>query len=63
MSISVVFVRERGVPEARAGLLGRVAVVCFHEALTRWLAQEPPARTLGAEPAATFDELRANLDG
>lgn len=54
--------RERAVPETEARLLGRLAVACFDEAVTRWLAPESPRRTLAAELAATFDELRAAVE-
>lgn len=51
--------RERGVAESEARLLGRIAVACYDEALTRWLAPEGPGRTLGAELDAAFAELAA----
>jgi len=51
--------RERGVAAGEARLLGRIAVACYDEALTRWLAQDGPQRTLGAELDAAFAELGA----
>ena len=48
---------ERGVAAGQARLLGRIAVACYDEALTRWLAQDGPQRTLGAELDAAFAEL------
>ena len=53
--------RARGVDEAPARLLGRVAVACFDEALARWLAPARASRPLSAEVAAAFDALRASL--
>ncbi|HYM58762.1 MAG TPA: TetR/AcrR family transcriptional regulator [Solirubrobacteraceae bacterium] len=52
--------RERGVAAGEARLLGRIAVACYDEALTRWLAQDGPQRTLGAELDAAFAELGAS---
>jgi AcrR family transcriptional regulator len=49
----------RGVAPGEARLLGRITVACFDEALTRWLAQDEPDRTLGAELDAAFAELGA----
>ena len=49
----------RGVAVGEARLLGRITVACYDEALTRWLAQDEPHRTLGAELDDAFAELRA----
>ena len=51
--------RERGVVASEARLLGRIAVACHDEALTRWLAPDGPQRSLAAEVRAAFDELGA----
>ena len=51
--------RDRGVAAGEARLLGRVAVACYDEAMTRWLAQDGPDCTLGAELDAAFAELGA----
>lgn len=50
---------ERGVAPGEAALLGRIAVACYDEALTRWLAQDGPRRTLASELDATFAQLAA----
>lgn len=50
---------KRGVAAGEARLLGRIAVACYDEALTRWLAQDGPHRTLEAELDAVFAELGA----
>jgi AcrR family transcriptional regulator len=50
---------QRGVAAGEARLLGRIAVACYNEALTRWLAQDGPHRTLEAELDAAFAELGA----
>ena len=50
---------ERGVAAREARLLGRIAVACYGEALTRWLAQDGPHRTMGVELDAAFAELGA----
>lgn len=49
----------RGTPGGQARLLGRVAVACYGEATTRWLASEGPQHTLGVELDAAFDEIGA----
>jgi hypothetical protein len=51
--------RERGVAAGDARLLGRIAVACYDEALTRWLAQDGWRRTLEAEIDATFAQAAA----
>lgn len=48
---------RRGVPSAEAALLGRIGVACQDEALSRWLGQDPPLRTLALELDATFVQL------
>jgi AcrR family transcriptional regulator len=48
---------ERGVDPDPSRLLGRVAVACYDEALTRWLARDSPQRPLTAELDAAFAEL------
>ena len=50
---------ERGVAATEARLLSRITVACYDEAITRWLAQDRPRRTLGAELSAAFSELDA----
>lgn len=50
--------RQRGVPEPEARLLGRLAVSCYDEAMTRWLAPRGPRRSLIEELDAVFEELR-----
>lgn len=50
---------RRGVPSAQAALLGRIGVACQDEALSRWLGQDPPPRTLALELNATFRQLAA----
>lgn len=50
---------RRGVDPAGAALLGRIAVACYDEAMTRWLAGEDPRRTLELELDATFTRLAA----
>ena len=50
---------RRGVPSAQAALLGRIGVACQDEALSRWLGQDPPHRTLALELDATFRQLAA----
>ena len=50
---------RRGVDPVEAALLGRVAVVCYDEAMARWLAQEGPRRALEPELEATFARLAA----
>lgn len=47
----------RGVGTGEATLLGRVAVACFDEAMTRWLAQKGAGSTFVAELDATFNQL------
>jgi AcrR family transcriptional regulator len=51
--------RERGAAADEARLLGRIAVACYDEALTRWLAQAGSRRTLAAELDATFAQAAA----
>lgn len=48
---------RRGLAGAEAALLGRITVACFDEALTRWVAQDDPRRTLELELDATFTRL------
>lgn len=50
---------RRGVPPEQAALLGRIGVACQDEGLSRWLAQDPPHRTLAEELDATFTALAA----
>jgi AcrR family transcriptional regulator len=50
---------RRGAPAAEAALLGRLGIACQDEALSRWLRQEPPQRTLALEIDATFAQLAA----
>ena len=50
---------RRGVPSTKAALLGRIGVACQDEALSRWLGQDPPLRTLAVEVDATFVQLAA----
>ncbi len=50
---------RHGAAAAEAALLGRIGVACHDEALSRWLAQDPPRRTLELELDATFDQLTA----
>ena len=49
----------RGAAAGEARLLGRIAVACYDEALTRWLAADPPGGTLAAELDAAFAEVAA----
>lgn len=48
---------RRGVPPAQAALLGRIGVACHDEALTRWLEQDRPRRSLDGELDAAFTQL------
>lgn len=50
---------QRGVTPAEAALLGRIAVACQQEALTRWLAQDQLHQTLQTELEQVFDQLTA----
>ena len=50
---------ERGVAAGEARLLGRITVACYDEAMTRWLAQDGPRKTLTAELDAAFAQLAA----
>lgn len=49
--------QERGVAPTEARLLGRIAVTCYDEALTRWLATARAKRSLLEELEAAFDEV------
>ena len=46
-----------GVPPAQAALLGRIGVACHDQALTRWLEQDRPRRSLDGELDAAFTQL------
>jgi AcrR family transcriptional regulator len=50
---------QRGVTPAEAALLGRIAVACYQEALTRWLAHDQPHQTLQIELELVFRQLAA----
>jgi len=52
---------RRGVAPSEAALLGRIAIACYNESLTRWLATDEPHRTLELELDATFTQLAALL--
>lgn len=54
---------ERGVAPAEATLLGRIGVACHDQALSRWLEQDPPRRSLDLELDATFDQLAVLVAG
>lgn len=53
---------DRGVGPDEAALLGRVAVACYDEAMTRWLARGGPHDTLDAELDAVFTQLGVLVD-
>jgi len=53
---------QRGVTPAEAALLGRIAVACYQEALTRWLAHDQPHQTLQIELELVFRQLAALAD-
>ena len=46
-----------GVPPAQAALLGRIGIACHDLALTRWLEQDRPRRSLDGELDAAFTQL------
>lgn len=48
---------RRGVDPSEAALLGRLAVLCYDEAMARWLAQDAPRQALDLELEATFSRL------
>lgn len=50
---------RRGTDPIEAALLGRIAVMCYDEAMTHWLAQSDPRRALDRELEATFTRLAA----
>ncbi|MGI8760945.1 MAG: TetR/AcrR family transcriptional regulator [Jatrophihabitantaceae bacterium] len=50
---------QRGVAPGQAALLGRIAIACYNEAQTRWLAHDEPRRTLDLELEAAFNQLAA----